>query len=264
MRLGEEIDLTYQQSGPLASYAPYNYSVIAGSYLNIPLIAQVVSPTLLQNLQDKVEQTKTILESNDQTQIETLTRQDILGDLFYAGGLGYFAQYAGLTHIAALQSKGSHRLDIAYGSYGYEPNQNSFFGVVRSIETGGAALNIRVGRTVQSFDGDNDARNQLRFQAGLISSALEHAVPEQMFSDPQDPTDGVSAVKALQLAAQQGQKIYQIDSTNLNTALNDLSLDISVKDEIRDAVNQGRIAIAHQSNIQVPGWTGAGLSLIHI
>ena len=77
---------------------------------------------------------------------------------------------------------------------------------------------------------------------------LEHAVPEQMFSDPENPTDGVSAVKALQLAAQEGQRIYQIDQDNLGSALSELNLDYTVENEIRQAVQQGRIAIAHTDN----------------
>lgn len=32
MRLGSEVNVSYQLSGPLTTYAPYNYSVIAGSY----------------------------------------------------------------------------------------------------------------------------------------------------------------------------------------------------------------------------------------
>ena len=62
-------------------------------------------------------------------------------------------------------------------------------------------------------------KKQLQFQTGLISSTLEHAVSQQMFSDPNDPNDGVSAVKALQLAVQEGQKIYQIDQDDLSTFL---------------------------------------------
>ena len=225
-------------------------------------MGQVVSPDLLTRLQTKVEDTKTILESNDTAQIETLNREDLLGDLFYAGGLGYFSQYSGLSQIAALKNKGSHKFDIGYGSYGYEPEVNTFFGIPRGIKTGGAAFNIRVGRSIQSFDGEKEARNQLRFQTGLISSTLEHAVPEQMFSDPDNPTDGVSAVKALQLATQQGQKVYQIDQSNISTALADLSLHSSVESEIANAVNQGRIVITHTNNISVPGWTGAGYLIL--
>ena len=178
------------------------------------------------------------------------------------GGLSYFAQYNGLTQIAALKSNGTHKLEFGYGSYGYEPYLNTFFGITRGIRTGEASFNIRFANTVLSHDGDIESKKQLQFQTGLISSTLEHAVPEQMFSDPDNPTDGVSAVKALQLAAQEGQKIYQIDQDNLNAALGDLSLDFTVEDEIRTYVNRGGIAIAHESNISVPGWSGTGYILL--
>jgi hypothetical protein len=263
MRLGHEINLSYQNSGPLTTYAPYNYSVIAGSYLNVPLVAQSVSPRLLQNLQTKIEETKTILESEDPALLETLTRDDILGDLFYAGGLGYFAQFTGLSHIAALQSQGSHKLEFGYGSFGYEPNLDTFFGITRGIRTGGAAFNIRFANTVENKTGLNEARSQLRFQTGLISSLLENVVPEQMFGDPIKPVEGVSAVKALLLAAQQGQKIYKINSINLAAALADSRLEQSVLDEIRNSVQQqGRTVIAHTDDIQVPGWKGAGYIIL--
>ncbi|NND83359.1 MAG: transglutaminase domain-containing protein [Gammaproteobacteria bacterium] len=262
MRLGREINLSYQLSGPLATYAPYHYSVVAGSYLNVPLVAQSVSPEILIDLQARVEETRTILEAADPVQLATLSRDAILGDLFYAGGLGYFAQYSGLSHIAALQSNGSHKLEFGYGSYGYEPNVSTFFGVVRGIKTGGAAMNIRLANTVQSNLGEQDTRVQMKFQAGLLSSALEHAVPEQMFSDPANPTDGVSAVKALQIAASNGQKIYQIDDSNLNAALNDITLDPAVEAEIRESVNNGLTVITHSDDIQVPGWSGAGYVIL--
>ena len=43
-----------------------------------------VSPVKLEKLQAKLKATKTTLESADQAQIASLTRDDILGDMFYA------------------------------------------------------------------------------------------------------------------------------------------------------------------------------------
>ena len=37
-------------------------------------------------------------------------------------------------------------------------------------------------------------------------SAMEHLVPEQMFSTPEAPAQGISAVKAIELACAAGQK----------------------------------------------------------
>jgi hypothetical protein len=51
-------------------------------------------------------------------------------------------------------------------------------------------------------------------QAGILSSALEHAVPEQLFVNAQHPGKGISAVKALQKASAAGQRIYWIILTN--------------------------------------------------
>ena len=262
LRVGNEVDMSYQVYSPIATYAPYKYSVIAGSYLNIPVMGQVVSQSSLIDVQDKIIQTQETIESNDQSQINNLNRENLLGDLFHSGGLGYFAEYESLSRTVAIQKNGSHKFEIGYGSYGYEPEVNTFFGIPRGIKAGGAAFNIRVGRSVQSFDGDKDARNNLRFNVGLISSTLEHAIPEQMFSDPNNPTNGVSAVKALQLATQQGQRIYQIDRSNVNSALANVSLDSSVESEIRSVVQQGHIVITHTNNINASGWIGSGYIIL--
>ncbi len=262
MRIGHEIDMSYQVISPIARYAPYKYSVVAGSYLNIPIIGQVVSPKILQRLQAEVEQTRAIVESNSHALLASLNREDLFGNLFYAGVLAYFVHYIGLGQMLAKQGQDSHKFEIGYGSYGHEAEVNTFFGIPRGIKAGGVAFNIKVGKNIQSFDGEKTARNNLRFQTGILSSVLEHAVPEKMFNEINNLTEGVSAVKALQLAAQEGQRIYHINSSNLNSALSNLNLDSNTENELRNAVNQGRTVITHSSNIQVSGWSGAGYLII--
>ncbi len=92
----------------------------------------------------------------------------------------------------------------------------------------------------------------------MMTSALEHQIPEQFFTNEDNPGEAVSAVKALAVAAQQGQKIYQITQANINTALPQLTIEQSVKDEIAASVAVGKEATVSQSNITVAGWTGAG------
>jgi len=130
------------------------------------------------------------------------------------------------------------------------------------LGSGGVAFNIRVARIVESKDGSRDIRNKIRFLSGLVSSSLEHAVPIQMFGDPLNRIEGISAVKAIQLAMQSGQKIFQIDQSNVNQALSELSLDVSVENEISSVVRQGRVVITHSSNVSIPGWSGAGYIIL--
>jgi hypothetical protein len=44
---------------------------------------------------------------------------------------------------------------------------------------------------------------------------MNHLVPEQMFSTETEKAQGISAVKALAIASQQGQKIWTITPDNL-------------------------------------------------
>ena len=92
----------------------------------------------------------------------------------------------------------------------------------------------------------------------MLSSSLEHGVPEQMFSTPTQPAQGVSAVKALQIAASQGQRIYHITKTNQADVLPKLRLDGLAITEITQGLASGREVIAHTDRINVSGWTGEG------
>ncbi len=90
-----------------------------------------------------------------------------------------------------------------------------------------------------------------------MTSALEHRILELAFSDRQNPGNAVSAVKALAIAAQQGNWIYQITPSNIEV-LDELSIGAEVKDEIRAAAATGKEVTVSESTITVAGWTGAG------
>ena len=83
-------------------------------------------------------------------------------------------------------------------------------------------------------------------------------MPERLFSTPTEEAHGVSAVKALAVAAQQGQKIYTVTASNVNTVLPQLHIDANIKTEIRDAVAAGNTATVHQAELDYYGWHGTG------
>jgi len=258
LSLGEELSLMYRTGHPGSTDPAYEYKVIAGSYLVLPVIGQSVSPTLLQDLQQRLEATKTTLESNDQTLIATLTREALLGDLFYAGGLGYFAQYTGLSHVLTLSQRASHQLAFGYGSYGYEPNVSYFFGLRRTLEVGGAVMNIRIARQLGVHQTDPEPLRNLNLQIGALSSMLEHAIPEQMFVNDQNPGEAISAVKALAKANAAEQRMYHLTPANQSTTLPNIHHASDTMAEIRAALAAGLEVITHTDAVSVPGWSGAG------
>ena len=78
MKLGEEIDVSMTPYIPgLGNIRKQTHTTIAGSFLSLNVVAQSVSPKKLKNLQIKLELTKDILESNDQTALASITREDL-------------------------------------------------------------------------------------------------------------------------------------------------------------------------------------------
>ena len=97
---------------------------------------------------------------------------------------------------------------------------------------------------------------------GSRYSAMEHLVPEQMFSTEEAPADGVSAVKAIALAAAEGQRIYTITAGNVEQALSQVNISAATEQEIRNAAYSGKIITTHQYQINFHGWIGEGYIII--
>ncbi|MDX8377609.1 MAG: hypothetical protein R8L53_06255, partial [Mariprofundales bacterium] len=159
------------------------------------------------------------------------------------------AQTAGVNHL----------LMPSFGTYGVAARVNYFFGFPRTMSAGGIVMDIgKLITTTTPKNGNNDERFGFVLQAGMLSSALEHTVPEQMFSTATQKAEAVSTVKLLNLAAQQDMPILHITPANKAATIPALQLAPEVIAEIQAAVAVGKEVIAHQSNITAFGWTGAG------
>jgi hypothetical protein len=262
MRLGAEITFGFDSGFVSSGTVRKSYNVIAGSYLSIAAIVGSVSATALQQVKTDLEATQAALESDDPTLIDSLSREDVLGDMFHAGVLGYYAQYITLGYLAGLTQKAHHYLPAGTGSLGYEPKVDYFFGTPRAIEPGGIALNIPIVNVAKADGTDPETTKNYTLQIGMLSSALEHAVPEQMVADPDDPPDAISAVKALSKASAAGQRIYHLAQANQTSTLPNIHHDTQTLDEIRAALAIGKEVITHTDAVSVPGWSGAGYIIL--
>jgi len=113
-------------------------------------------------------------------------------------------------------------------------------------------------------DKNNNRERWVAFNraTGARMSAMEHLVPEEMYSTEDNPAHGISAVKALQLAAAEGQKIWTITQSNLSQAMAALNLSSSVEADIRNAVRAGKEVTAHEDTINFHGRPSAGYMVI--
>jgi hypothetical protein len=140
----------------------------------------------------------------------------------------------------------------------------AMWGAPQSVSSGGLYMDAdRLLSVVKAKNGNNNSAKQYMLTSGMTSSALESNVPEMLFSTPDAPVKGVSAVKALQLANDQSIPIYTINQTNIATTLPQLHVGQDVIVDIQNAVNAGKVVTVSQTNIIYNGWEGCGYIIIN-
>ena len=234
--------------------------IVAGAYHAVALDLSRISQEQGQALKARLESTKAKLEAQNFT---GLTKDELVGDLLYTTALMYHAELGLTRTIAAKTAKVACTTWPSETIFKTDLTVDTVFGLPRSVSAGGLAMDAdRLATVSMPLDGDNQKKINFMLQTGMMSSALEHSVPEQLFSTPENPVEGVSAVKALQIASAQGIPIYTVTKANLATVLPQLQLDAQVKSDIQNAVNAGKVVTVSKTDINFHGWTGCGYVIV--
>lgn len=257
MTLGQDLTFVFQPNFVGRQTVQNTYNVSAGSYLDVATIAGNVSPGMLSSLFAKIQQTQAVIASQDSTQLQGLTAEELEGNIFQAGLLSYYAQYTSFADIMGVHTQGYFSLAAGMGTYGFEPHVDYLFGIPTDIRDGGAVMNIPI---VNILGSDAENSNNLKSydtEVGVISSELEASVPEAMFNTSTQSMQAASTVTVMGLASQQGQKIYSFTQTNANL-LSQISLSATTRQEISTALSNGMTVVAHQNPVDINGWVGSG------
>jgi hypothetical protein len=249
-----------------------NHPTVA-DYIATGLDLQGAAPGQLESAKSKlsaVQDALTQLLNNptDTTSISTLGKDDVVGELLNAGIVAYFAGIDNRSKLGAAAAEAVTVRMPSFGNFGLSAQTIFSFGVPRSVKV--RELNMDVDRVFGADvrkDGNNSKLVDFRKNMGGQMSALENLIPEELFTDLRDPNraQAVSAVKAIGIAASQGQRIYHLDLQNQDlhsTILSQLAIDAAVKEEIANALAAGREVTVHQANISFSGFTGAGYIII--
>jgi len=260
--LGEELAFSYSVRDPIHGTQHYPNRVLAGSHLSVAVIGGGVAIDSLRETTDRIRTTRDLLAAADPESLAEVTREAFLGDLFHAGLLSYFAQFDALARLVALSQDSHFQVTTSVGTYGYVPRVTYLFGIPRNLHPAGVVMDLdRVAMMSSTDSVGYEGRAAFNFQVGIIASALEHLVPEQMFVTEAAPGEAVSAVRALQKAAAQGQRIYHITPATQAEALLHIRQNALTMNEVRSALAAGREVIIHTDPVEVPGWRGAGYVL---
>lgn len=236
-----------------------NY-IDGGVYQAIGLNLGKVSQEQLTLLKAKLEATKTKLQNQD---FNGLNKDDLAGDLLYATAIAYHAEMGTMNYIAA-KAMGANTITLPSETiFATTLKVSLLWGIPRYVSPGGVSMDADyLMSVVKAKDGNAETARQYMLNSGMTSSALEHTVPEKLFSTNDNAPEGISAVKALRIANDRGVPVYTVTQGNILNVLPQLQIDQQVKTEIQNAVNAGKVVVVSKTNINNQGWTGCGYIII--
>ncbi|MDD2850685.1 MAG: transglutaminase domain-containing protein [Desulfuromonadaceae bacterium] len=232
-----------------------NY-IDAGVYQAIGLNLGRISQEQLSAITAKLEATKAKLQSND---FAGLSKDDLIGDVLYTTAMSYHAELGSMNLITA---KTMNVIAITLPSetiFATKLKVLTLWGIPRWVQSDGLNMDADyLMQVVKPKDGNSEYAKQYMIGSGTTSSALEHSIPEQIFSTSDNPAQGISTVKALKIANDQGIPIYTVNQANIATILPQLHVSQEVITDIQNAVNAGKVVTVSKTNISFNGWIGCG------
>jgi transglutaminase-like putative cysteine protease len=255
-------------------------SNVAGNATAIGISAGGIGAGQLNQLKARLTSAQSALQLGNTT---NLSGEQLSGDLLTATIWSWFAAAESHNRLSQNQAGVIENPALSYGLFHAVANPITSWGVIRRVRFPGVNMDIGHARNL-TWTKDNDPSkwvgyNRLR---GQYMSALEHAVPERFFNNPSQcnsqgrtttnpslPTcpQGISAMKALALAAQAGQKVYTITGEVYHNNSNIVSVGLSAHSEstrnrVQQALDVGYEVTIHEAPIAQDGWSGAGFTLI--
>jgi len=264
MALGQELTFNTTIDFPGRSkQEDYDYNVIAGSYLSVNVVAGDVSSSKFDVLSSRMGIVSSNLSDGDDANNSMIDREKTLGDMYYAGTLIYFAKLLTMTRAISARTATNYSVMAGYGTFGYIPRVDYLFGFPVNVKPGVVSLDIPINIVSGSVAGDLDERKTFVHTYGVLSSILEHAIPEEIYYDNESvPLDFMSAIKGLQVAIVEGQNVYTITKNNVNDIVPLLIISRETENEILESTNTGLSVIIHESPIDVPGFSGVGYVIL--
>lgn len=251
---GQPVGMAYQQKFTMRFISArgeedrVDNQLTAGAYYAVGLDLQSVSSATLQQRLERINQA-----SASFTELNIISDEGV-GEMLYTTALAYFAQVDAYQNIIGKHtgvisvrqpSEAITALDLKVGY---------LFMCPVSVSLGG--MHIDVDRDIVSpvsLNGEDEDIRNFMLQSGIMSSAMEHSVFEQLFN-----FRSISAAKVMTLANAWGIPIYTVTYDNVAQVLPLLQVSSRIKSDIQNAVNAGHTVTIPEKEIDYYDWHGTG------
>ena len=230
--------------------------ILAGDYWGVFVGTSGISKQHLLKQISKLEKTKSMLQQQSYTNI---SKDDLLGDILYVTASIYYSKFAMLDYLAAMKLKASVVQLPSEAVFKYKTKTELSFGIPILSTSNTLSMDVdRLISSVMAYDGNRETNKLAIYQSGIESSILEHEIPQELFSTEQYKRSWISTIKVLEMAYQQGIKVYTITGSNIDNILPSLSISLEDKNVISNAIRAGLIVIVPQRDMNLNRWSGTG------
>ena len=206
----------------------------------------------LQSASDRVDSCKASISTSN------IYSEEIMGSMLYSISRLYFGQLDMYNKALAGQTNINNTRALSLGIFGFKVNVSSTFSRPSELNEGGFFLDIGhdVHSVVSNTNNDKDEKAYM-LQTGIYASAMEHGVIEQVTG-----IESVSTIKTFQYAYEHNIPTHVISKENFVEELDTITVSSNVKQEIRTAINSGKVVIIPETEITINQWNGVGYMVL--
>lgn len=256
---GEQLTTNKGFVDPRFGYRETTSPIVAGDFQAIGLNIQgITSAQLAKAKGDLIKINSHEFEMN----FDNLSKHDSVGVILHGAILSYFSVVDLVTKVAASTNNLAHYRLSSFGTYTASGSLIQVWGLASQVRFGSVAMDVDW--LMSSNEGRVNCWQDwvsFNYLSGHVASSFEHIISEEIFYDG-EPQASFSAVKALELAVRQGQRIYRIDSNTIREILPLVNVDSRVRGDIASAVSGGMVAIIHEAPLDVGDYRGFGYILL--
>lgn len=252
-QMGEAQRVSLEFSSPTSHSEYVSHQLVVSSFAVVGLDLQRVPKALIDR------RVSALAEAADNLGIRDIPVHDLIGESLHLQALGYFQQLDAMSRIVST-GKVVHAKQPSELLFRWSPRVNNLFGV--PFEINGSSMAIDVARypvAVQARSGDATESMAFNLASGSWASALEHSIFEQTRNQT---LEGVSTVKLLGHANQQGSELFRIDTGNVDVVLPLLQVSSRTVSDVRNAVSAGKFVLIAGQSAVFHDWSGDGYMVI--
>ncbi|MBU5316217.1 HNH endonuclease [Clostridium bornimense] len=219
----------------------------AGGYYALGLDYGAISENEITNIQSRMKEAEENADEKD------YYSDDVAGEILNGIIKSYFGELDSMNRISAEMSGVKDTRSLSFGISGFKPTVKYLYGTPVDLKLGSVYVDIGGdAHSVVSRDGDKEKEKTYMIKTGMIASAMESSIIEQMCGLP-----AVSTVSILNKAAEEGETLYSVTKENINEVLPLLNVSEYVKNEIVNEVNSGKEVTIPKNEISYYDWTGS-------